>query len=354
MASNYVIKYCDSASERQKILKFGYLRLSVTWNDGCEHTKIFYHCLHCNKTYLHTGIHYHQKDLKMTSGQKYGAGMRFLSNPDSHKAIIQEEFTRCFVNGQLRRHPHVSTSPVHPFAFTPIQRQDVLPAPVSEPSHRPETIQRAHAVVPQPQVEMLHDELEEPDIEDLRPDLNGCFSNEGFDLKHFEEFARDFLSRECETRQEKENQGKEKAKIVSVLAQNLYIMCTLSKDQIKNITCFWKAMISFIAPECADIARRIHASYSSCLRHAQRRRAEMEARQAQMFRDCLHFSLALDTAQFGRDHFLSCIGRFGFDDHIFQEIIIFEKVTEKTGRELARFVLEKLAEKIVISQKWSP
>ena len=71
----------------------------------------------------------------------------------------------------------------------------------------------------------------------------------------------------------------------------------------------------------------------------------MEARQVRMFRDCLYFSLALDTAQFGRDHFLSCVGRFGFDDYIFQVIIIFEKVSEKTGRELARFLFEKLAEK---------
>ena len=122
-------------------------------------------------------------------------------------------------------------------------------------------------------------------------------------------------------------------------------MCTLTKDQIKNITRFWKAMISIIAPECADIARRIHTSYSRCLRYAERRRAEMETRQVRMFRDCLYFSLALDTSQFGRDNFLSCVGRFGFEDFIFQVIIIFEKVSEKTGRELARFVFEKLAEK---------
>ena len=150
MASNYLIQYCDSASERQIILKFGYLRLSVTWNDGCEHTKIFYHCLHCNKTYLHTGIHYHQKDLKMTPGHKHGAGMRFLSNPERQKSIIQEEFARCFVNGQLRR-PRVS-SPGHPFAFTPIQRQDGFPAHVSERSRMPETNQRAHGVSPNPKL----------------------------------------------------------------------------------------------------------------------------------------------------------------------------------------------------------
>ena len=110
-------------------------------------------------------------------------------------------------------------------------------------------------------------------------------------------------------------------------------------------------MISFIAPECADIAKRIHASYSSCLRYAERRRAELEARQHAMFRECLYFSLALDTAHFGRDHFMSCVCRFGFYDAIVQEIILFDKIYAKTGRDLARFVFEKLnAKKCVFSK----
>ena len=105
-------------------------------------------------------------------------------------------------------------------------------------------------------------------------------------------------------------------------------------------------MISFIAPEYTDIAKRIHASYSSCLRYAERRRTELEARQTQMFRDCLYFSLALDTAQFGRDHFLSCVCRLGFDDCIVQEIVLFDKICErKTGRDLAKIVFEKLTAK---------
>ena len=98
------------------------------------------------------------------------------------------------------------------------------------------------------------------------------------------------------------------------------------KESDKNVTRFWKAMIAFIAPERADIAKRIHASYLSCLRHAQRRRCEIEARHLEMIRYCLYFSLAVDTSQFGRDNFLSCVCRFGFEDKIFQEILIFEKV----------------------------
>ena len=185
---------------------------------------------------------------------------------------------------------------------------------VSEPREPPVQRHTNHDVSHRPRVETVREVNEEPESEEFPPDLNACFSSEGFDPQRFDEFARDFFSREPETRHDSEKQRKEKAKIVSNLAQNLYIKCTLSKDRIKNITRFWKAMISFIAPECTDIAKRIHASYSSCLRCAAQRRAELEARQTQMFRDCLYFSLALDTAQFGRDTFLSCVCRFGFDE----------------------------------------
>ena len=83
------------------------------------------------------------------------------------------------------------------------------------------------------QVYEVHEERDDDQIEDFPPDLNKCFSREGFDPKRFEEFARDFLSHESETGDDFEP-GKEKAKIVSVLAKNLYITCTLTKSQIKT------------------------------------------------------------------------------------------------------------------------
>ena len=130
-------------------------------------------------------------------------------------------------------------------------------------------------------------------------------------------------------RQEFDKVQTEKAKIISVLAQNLYIICTLSREQIKNITSFWKTMIAFIAPESTHLVNKIHVSYTGCVREAQRRYDLIHTRHLEMFRDSLYFSLAVDTAQFGQDHFLSCIGRFGFDDHISQQVLIFDKVEGK-------------------------
>ena len=86
-------------------------------------------------------------------------------------------------------------------------------------------------------------------------------------------------------------------------------------------------------------------SYTGCVREAQRRYDMIQTKHLEMFRDCLHFSLAVDMAQFGQDHFLSCIGRFGFDDRISQVVLLFDKVAKKTGDKVARFIFDKLVDK---------
>ena len=197
----------------------------------------------------------------------------------------------------------------------------------------------------------------EPDAEEGRelifeelsnefPELLDCFSTDGFDPRRFERFAENFMRQLAEKADlNPQDVEKEKTRIVSVLAQNIYVMCTLSKGQMKAITSFWKAMIAFLSPEAGAAAKKIHVSYSSCVREAQRRHEETQERHRQMFESCVHFSIALDTSQFGRDNFVSCVGRFGFEDRICQEILFLEKVTASTGREMARFIFGKLDEK---------
>ena len=101
-------------------------------------------------------------------------------------------------------------------------------------------------------------------------------------------------------------------------------------------------MIAFIAPEAEATANKIHVSYAGCLREAKKRCAAIQTRHLEMTRDCLYFALAIDTAQFGRTHFMSCVARFGFDDHISQEVLFFEKVSETTGQKMAKYVVDKL------------
>ena len=42
---------------------------------------------------------------------------------------------------------------------------------------------------------------------------------------------------------------------------------------------------------------------------------------------------------------MSCVVRFGFEDRISQEVLFFDKVSETTGKQLAKFVFDKLEEK---------
>ena len=109
-------------------------------------------------------------------------------------------------------------------------------------------------------------------------------------------------------------------------------------------------MIAFITPEAAPIAKKIHVSYTSCLREAQRRYDEAQERHRRFFRECVHFSLAVDTAQFGQDKFLSCVGRFGFAKKIEQELLIFGKVDGTTGNDLARYIFENWTKRGEFSQ----
>ena len=147
---------------------------------------------------------------------------------------------------------------------------------------------------------------------------------------------------------------KEKAKNISVLAHSLYMMCALTKNQMQQITSFWKTMITFNTPEAEETAKKIHVSYSSCLREAKRRSEETQARHMEMFRNCLYFSLALDTAQVGVDHFLSCVARFGFEDRIQQEVLFFEKVSEQQATDRQDLFLGGSMRNDGISQSSSP
>ena len=169
------------------------------------------------------------------------------------------------------------------------------------------------------------------------------------------EFAEDFFNNLPDFMNKKEftKMQSEKAKIISLLAKNLYVVCTLSREQMKNITTFWKSMFSFLIPEATPFVQKIHVSYTRCVREAQKQYDAIQAKHLEMFRDCCFFSLAVDTAPFGRDHFLSCIGRFVYEDRISQVVLIFDRVEEKTGEKLARFIFDKLNEKIATSQSLS-
>ena len=72
-------------------------------------------------------------------------------------------------------------------------------------------------------------------------------------------------------------------------------MCTLSKSLMKAITSFWKAMISFLSQEAGAAAKKIHVSYSSCVRQAQKNMRRCK-------KDSANCSRIVSTSQLLRIH----------------------------------------------------
>ena len=318
--------------------------VTVEWFDQERQEKRFWYCLHCGSVLSRSGFFSHKETFFLAQEEVERRVLDFLTNEERHKRMMKVEFERRFDNGRMRGRSLVEAVQIGAFNFVPELHQE------DRPVRPPQRMSRI--ITPRMTDDTTHDQMDTPpvadrvDVHHTFPDLMDCFSSEGFDPRVFEEFTRLFLSQLPEmTREEIDHLQNEKAKVVSVLAQNLYIMCTFTKDQIKNVTAFWKAMISFISPESASVAKKIHVSYSSCVREAQRRHGAIEATHLQMFRDCLYFSLALDTARFGQDNFLCCVGRFGFDDRIDQVILFFERIAETTGLNIARFIFDRLSEK---------
>ena len=54
------------------------------------------------------------------------------------------------------------------------------------------------------------------------------------------------------------------------------------------------------------------------------------------------FSIALDTAVFGQEHVLSCIGRFTNQDSLSQFPLFFSACHESTEEEMAGFIFKRL------------
>ena len=290
---------------------------------------------------------YHRENMSLTGEEINRFVVDFFVNMERHKNFIKQEFEKRFAEGRMNKRTRgdQERDVLHHILFMPAATQQRPQPPVRTPRRRLRMTPQEQRPV-QDEFDEVQDELSFDEMSNEFPELLDCFSSEGFDPGQFEHFARNFLRQIHErTDMNPEDVEKEKTRIVFALAQNIYVMCTLSKGQMKAITSFWKAMIAFLSPEAGAAAKKIRVSYSSCVRQAQKRYEETQERHRQMFEDCVHFSIALDTSQFGRDNFVSCVGRFGFEDRISQEILFLDKVTASTGREMARFIFEKLDEK---------
>ena len=256
MTYNYKLSFCFSKREKLKAVQKRRIKLIVEWDEVVHNKKDLSFCLHCGEIYSRTGFYYHSEILTLNDDDAQDLFTRWTHNMDWFTNLIKNQIERRFVEGKMRGRSSLRemdeitefTVQFQPSTWRPLPRAVIPRRPILP---RVDPINSPHPLPYQDQSEQdIVDELQD------FSDILACLSNKGFDARRFSQFAEHFL-REMEDRCEtKDFISNEKAKIVSVLAKNLYVMCTLSKDQMKNLTAFWKAMIVFISPKSAPTTKK--------------------------------------------------------------------------------------------------
>ena len=133
-----------------------------------------------------------------------------------------------------------------------------------------------------------------------------------------------------------------KGKIISFAIKKVFVMLGLTKKQMDTLNVFMKTILLLVSDASNDLCKHVHAGYLSCVRECEKRVDKRNVFVEECFRGCDWFSLALDSALFGQDHVLSCIGRFTFQDTMKQFPLFFSVCYASTGDEMASFVFERL------------
>ena len=135
---------------------------------------------------------------------------------------------------------------------------------------------------------------------------------------------------------------KVKLAIISRLIRKMFVTLSLSKTQMNILNRFIKGVLVFINRDNLEFARKIHASYDSCLRESFNQARLTDSVIRKCFDTCDYFSVALDTSLFVQDQVFVCTVRFTFKTHMEQFPLFFSVCDASTGQELAAFVFGRL------------
>ena len=119
---------------------------------------------------------------------------------------------------------------------------------------------------------------------------------------------------------------------------------SLTRNQNDQMVSFLKKTIAFTSPEQQEISRRIFASHASC----QRQSLKDHKRKIILCKEYMEerlFSIAVDSALFGNEHFISCIVRFSFDNQALEIPLFISSYAVSSGKEMTRLIVQKLVER---------
>ena len=103
-------------------------------------------------------------------------------------------------------------------------------------------------------------------------------------------------------------------------------------------------MMVFIYPPSRSVVKKVHASYSTCVRQTLRDGHEKKRLCERYMDECSFFAIAIDSTLIRNEHLFSCFARFSFEDRLIRIPLFFDTYHQSTGDEIALFVYHKLVE----------
>ena len=86
-------------------------------------------------------------------------------------------------------------------------------------------------------------------------------------------------------------------------------------------------------------------SHDSCKRQSLKDEARKHMLCKRYMDECIFFSIAVDTALFRYEHFISCMVRFSFDGRVLELPLFIGPCFVSSGKDLAGFIFWKLQER---------
>ena len=120
--------------------------------------------------------------------------------------------------------------------------------------------------------------------------LKDSFRLSEFDGEMFLSLAQSIMDK-LFSRSDETNITNFKARIITSVVRRMAIILSLSKTQNDQLISFLKTMIQFIRPKSREIATKIHASYSTCLRRCLRDKKAGKTLCRKYMEECACFQL---------------------------------------------------------------
>ena len=100
----------------------------------------------------------------------------------------------------------------------------------------------------------------------------------------------------------------------------------------------------FVHAESRSIVKKVHASYSTCVRQSLKDELENKTLCQNYMDKCSFFAIAIDSTLIRNEHLFSCFARFSFEDRLIQIPLFFDTYHQLSGDGVAHLVYNKLAE----------